>query len=827
MALKDYTTPFWGDRPLPAGYSPTAIDLDILENRNRPESIVRNNAKQVYQADVICNATGWLFNTSNYSQQNQNYASAFKIVSQEERPFCIFAIPCFFGNINNTAAGYPNRHCAGIVEYFTDMPAFYYFVVQKGKGASLTAEYINSNDDGFIRTLFSIDTARFVLPEYPDMPLEVRSITSFGENRLGTTVAETFSITPSTNFGNLVGYLRNIQNQSNLNVYQPHNMFDDGMLASLTTYISHWTNDTSNSVIGDCDLFLLNEVSTVILSPQAGTSKPCGASVQSGAPIFTMSSFEEMVKYFQGLPYQADNDTPPPSDWSTDWDIYVKGAQKPDIYITMKSDKLDEWLEDNADNTMGLTKEDVKVEYRYRLYNLDVGGNMGTLPKYLSTYTFKKWLNDTYNENRDTSYSENVALNYPLIEGIAGGTEEGGVDEFDDFSIGKLYNYYAQLEFRIRYGEYKSTWCRYKIGVIGSPSVPDFTKMQNEGVQDDEWQDKSTVTLHYDEYPDGYNPYPDKPKPDMPEAGDTSPSPSINGTGLLSTTYKITESQAKALGRFLWGGNFFQQLKALNMSPIQNIVGLCYMPINVAGSTSVIVIGNVDTNINGDVIGTTTPLYNLGSVNIQGRYNSFLDYAPYTTAHIFLPFVGFKPIDPQVFTNKTLSVTYSYDIITGVCNAMLFANGIYIESHQGNCGIDIPLVASNRAEVMAGLVMSLAETALVPANPKSTFALDVLSGAGDVMNAASSFHSNRQGGYSPTCAWSETRECFIVLETPNAWFPSTYSHDYGRPCMTTYTIAQLSGFTVCDQTVDTSGISGATEEEKRKIREILTSGFYA
>lgn len=286
-----------------------------------------------------------------------------------------------------------------------------------------------------------------------------------------------------------------------------------------------------------------------------------------------------------------------------------------------------------------------------------------------------------------------------------------------------------------------------------------------------------------------------------------------------------------ALGRFLWSGDIFQKIKALNTSPISNIVGLYYMPIFISGTASIINIGDIDTNINADEIANSTPLYELGSVQYQGRYQNFVDYEPYTNAHIFLPFVGFIRINPTYFTNRTLKVIYSFDLICGLCNAMLFADGIYVESHQGNCGIEIPLISSNRAQVAIGLASSLFQSTLSLATTKGLSAMTALQTGGgvfdSVLSAADSFNSQRQGGYSPATAWCETRQCFIVIESANASYTGTFNHDFGRPCMASHSISQLRGYTVVDSNIDLKGFAGATEEEIKMIRELLSTGFYA
>lgn len=829
--MADYTTPFFGDRDM-GEYSPPALDYaSYLKNRNRQEATQYNETGQVYSADVLTIYSAHQGFTERYIDRPNYFpgtmtkfmsATQFTVDGESNHPLCIFAMPSTYGNIQRCGVeGY--EWLQGCVNEFNTIPNFFYFLLTKSAGASITIKFDNnvSNGNGR-RRVVSQEGIRVVSQQNIE---ELAIVEPFSEANVQSLIGRTPQAIIGSQITNtrdgLIKRLQKLNDSNNTTSTRFASAFQDvytvnpADVNSLSAKMTEWAA-REDSVLNDIYYVSLYDytVNDIFGGDINYRTAPIGSFVASGFPVFTLESFDEMIKYFQGEVWIADNDTLPPSDWSTDWDIYIKGAQRPDIFITMNSEKVNEWLTDLNENKSGTIKENIEVQYRYRVAG-SIGDNDIDSGKYF------EWVTDKYNETRATSYSENIQLNYQ------GDMEFFG--EFSDWTIKDLMRIYASMEFRLSYGKYKSTWCRYHIGVIGSPSVPDFEKMDNYGEQHDDWQDSSTVTLHYDEYPDGWNPYPTPPQPDMPDLPPTYPSPSETGIGLLTTTYKITKDNAQALGRFFWGGSLFEKIKALNTSPIENVVGLVMMPIDITGSTDVIVIGNVDTNINGDKI-ESVPLYEVGSVEIKGRYSyydmNFLDFEPYTTAHLFLPFVGFIRINPQVFTNKTLKVIYSYDIINGLCNAMLFADDVYIESHQGNCGIEIPLIASNRTALNIGLASSLIKTTATEAMRG-----DVLGTALSLGNAASNyvtgFQSSRQGGYSPTCAWTETRQCFLVLETPNAGLGTTFKHDYGRPCMATYSISQLSGFTVCDQTIDLSGISGATEEEKTMIKEILTNGFYA
>lgn len=811
---------YWGD----------GSQKDMFKIKARASATKRNDKGQVYAADIYTQES---YHQTQQSSRHVTESSAYygqgnlELIktSDVDVAAAILAIPAIYGNYPQTQAGKANQGTAWRAGTWHEYETYYYYFVIKLKFGKDKIKTSNPNPSvewpgqGYYQLYasqgFQQITEDDLILEKPSDKIDLRKY-----DQKYSREDNTITLNSTTGYVNLDDFYNNlyIANNSELTsrktyAYdQSYGFLDDGMLAGLKTGISHWKDMPNNSTNNIWVHYL-----PIGFLPSLTTSQKMMANVTSGFPIFEVHNFDEMVKYFEGEDWTSDND-PLPEDWSTDWDVYVKGAQRPQIYITMKSDKLDAWLKSDSNKT-GTTKNQIKVEWQYPEYEDPV-----------LQPTIKLLEKTKYNDMKETSYTSQVLLNYPNLQTIL-----DGLDYSDELNIDTFFQYYAQLRFRLYYDvEHRSAWCRFKIGVIGSPSVPDFSYMENEGVQDDEnLEDDSTVTLHYDKVPDDADPYPTPPVPPSPPPKPTDPvPPPVNGTGLLTTTYKVTEGDCKNLGKFFWGGDFFQKIKALNTSPIENVVGLTIMPVNVAGTPEAIVIGNVDTNINGDKIGTV-PVYDLGSFEWKGRYHSFLDYEPYTTAHIFLPYVGFVRLDPAYFTYKTLSVKYTFDIIAGLCNALLFADDIYVESHQGHCGISIPLIATNRADMQIGLASSLVVSAgSIAATAASggvlaPVAVGAAVSAGNAVGSyATGFHSQRQTGYSPTCAWYETKECYVVIESVNASHSSTYNKDRGRPCLATANVGSLSGYTEIDANVDLSGFSGATETERQELRNILSSGFY-
>lgn len=520
--------------------------------------------------------------------------------------------------------------------------------------------------------------------------------------------------------------------------------------------------------------------------------------ISTSIPIFGIDNPKAIADYFKN----GDKDGVLNQDWidvsqidlSTDWTVYVRGARYPDIWVTMKSPGLDAFLTDKTKNESGLKAEDFKVQWRYPKDGIEDLGLNDNIIGYKDTTVYGKTL--------ASSWREIVSLDI-----------QGSGQNIDDYIP---ESFYATLEFRLFYSDdIYSEWCYCEIGYIGSPSVPAFSKQRNDsGILFID--DGSTVTIIYDEYPPNRDGYED---PDIgSDVGDTSPKESGTlGLNKLTTSYKLTNDNLQALGNFLWSKTFLDTVLLVNNNPIECIVGVKTMPIALDGTITEVYIGNVDTKVGGEII-KSVPLINVGSIKYDGYYGNFLDYAPFTQVSIFLPFIGFLELDVAQITGHTLNIKYSFDVVLGQCKAMLFVDDIYFLSADGTCGIDIPLISSNRAQVEAQFAASVLSSLLT----------------GDVMGATAGaitdyvnmqYHYTRSGQYSPTLGWGETRNCYLVIAIPVVNVPSTYAHDFGLPCNLSYGLATLSGYTVCAPDIDLSGIP-CTATERDMIKEFLTSGVY-
>ena len=292
------------------------------------------------------------------------------------------------------------------------------------------------------------------------------------------------------------------------------------------------------------------------------------------------------------------------------------------------------------------------------------------------------------------------------------------------------------------------------------------------------------------------------------------------GIGVLTSTFKMTKERLVQLGQFLWGSNIFDKFSLVNNNPIENIISCKSIPINTDGANQEIILGNVATGVNGEKISNNFAKQTIGSIAINEHYHNFLDYAPYTNVILYLPYIGFKELDTTLVMNKTIQVIYTVDAITGGCLAQVYVNSVRLYEFTGNVGIDIPITASNRAQVEAGYIQAgVGATA-------SALGGNVGSAVTSLLNSATSqYHYSSTGNPSPMCVASTNRTCYVILDRPNYQNLKAFNHTRGRKCYLSKTISTLHGFTICDSNIDLSGIN-ATQSELEELKEILSSGFY-
>ena len=479
---------------------------------------------------------------------------------------------------------------------------------------------------------------------------------------------------------------------------------------------------------------------------------------------------------------------------NTDWTLYIDGKSNPLYKLTWKCDGL----------------KDIDTSYT-------------TISIWVGAYNV---LDDTFNDDDGTKFKNvdydkhSVKFSYSDLEKLVPQPLVGHNPPSIRVQLGYREFPTARVE--------TSTSMGCEVYFDSHPQNTLYTELGYLTMQNGTWHrtqegDGSTFTVkdgkegsdgYTDDNDNGYDDGKDKDDKDD-DTGDVSA-----GIGVLTSTFKMTKERLIQLGQFLWGSNIFDKFSLVNNNPIENIISCKSIPINTDGANQEIILGNVATGVNGEKISNNFAKQTIGSIAINEHYHNFLDYAPYTNIILYLPYIGFKELDTTLVMNKTLQIIYTVDAITGGCLAQVYVNSVRLYEFTGNVGIDIPITASNRAQVEAGYIQAgVGATA-------SALGGNVGSAVTSLLNSATSqYHYSSTGNPSPMCVASTNRTCYVIIDRPNYQNFKAFNHTRGRKCYLSKTISTLHGFTICDSNIDLSGIN-ATQSELEELKEILSSGFY-
>lgn len=275
------------------------------------------------------------------------------------------------------------------------------------------------------------------------------------------------------------------------------------------------------------------------------------------------------------------------------------------------------------------------------------------------------------------------------------------------------------------------------------------------------------------EYYDPYNPpgQPDDTTGGGDGTGDNTSDDfeSSNGYNPLFPTskqYVLDAQDVDIFQSYLWEPSAWQSIQELWGDAWGAIISLKYYPFsliqhdgNSLGNKETIKIGKVSLSSIGNISQPAQgmpmlPNYNcrfdLGEFKFEEYYGTFMDYEPYTSISIFLPFIGWRDIGTNDVMGKVLKVHYIVDFNTGNCTAYLTINNgtneFLYNQYQGTIGIDLPLSKNDFQQKMLSMgigVMSASLTAAVQASGTKQTTTTSGTGESNVKGVSESRHFSR------------------------------------------------------------------------------------
>ena len=190
-------------------------------------------------------------------------------------------------------------------------------------------------------------------------------------------------------------------------------------------------------------------------------------------------------------------------------------------------------------------------------------------------------------------------------------------------------------------------------------------------------------------------------------------------TGIVKM-YNPTTSQLASIYNYIYSSpqSVIDNFKKIWYDPMQSIISLTTVPflVNVGASENVYFCG-VDTGVSSAILAGQFQVVDCGTCTIEEEYKSFVEYEPYTTASLYLPFIGFVDLKPSDVIGATVGVKYNIDLLTGECLAFVKIHknvggwNVNIDSvmyaFKGNVISSYPLTGNNWSNMYSGIAQTV------------------------------------------------------------------------------------------------------------------------
>lgn len=300
------------------------------------------------------------------------------------------------------------------------------------------------------------------------------------------------------------------------------------------------------------------------------------------------------------------------------------------------------------------------------------------------------------------------------------------------------------------------------------------------------------------------------------------PTLSAVDTGFI-TLFNPTLGQMRNLASYMWSDLFdVNTWKKIFADPMDAILGLSIVPVAVPnGAEKEVKVGNISTGVSMTVATSQYVVVDCGTLNVNEYWGSYLDYAPYTQAEIYLPYIGTHPISIDDIMNKPVHVVYHVDILSGACCAHVQCGGTVLYSFIGQCASSIPITGDNWTNVINGAISIAGSIGSMVATGGATAPMAIGQIASTAVNAMKPT-VEKSGAMGGTGGMLGVQTPYLILTRPRQALPRYQNTFMGYPSFITEKLQDLTGYTEIDS-IHLENVP-ATESELSEIEDLLKGG---
>lgn len=300
----------------------------------------------------------------------------------------------------------------------------------------------------------------------------------------------------------------------------------------------------------------------------------------------------------------------------------------------------------------------------------------------------------------------------------------------------------------------------------------------------------------------------------------------------ITSPWALTANEFYNLSRHLQD-HYSDALHPIGETPSSVVKSIKYMPFTASGTASALfTINNVDIyETGGQAKSYINTRYQEGSFTINiirpsDTFGTYLSRSPFTSATLYLPFVGVTSFPIEEFFDVTsCSIDWAIDQYTGDIVYKLKKNtgasNVLIATYSGNCASTDILTSSYR-DTTPAVVQTLAGIASFAVNP----AVGAISSASAVINGLHNNHAQTStiGGSISSCVSVKLgTQPTLTITTYRVANKDDYKDVYGLPCCKTMSIGNLSGYI---KTVNASVSLPSLGNDRQEVNSMLDAGIY-